>query len=211
MDDHGAGQQRGGGGAKRWLVLSLAVVFGLAPVVLSFFLNLETALGYDNLLGNGGFEQGTSGWTTSPGATFITATDPVSSGNCAASLNRSGTTGLIWAYQDVDIVPGATYTLTGWVYKDEDAYRYALLRIEWWPTGSGMAESGQLTDDNDFYRPMTVGPALAPQDVSRARIKLIADIRTPNPANPIFFDELSLTSTMMPKGFLPLSLKSYRH
>jgi hypothetical protein len=207
MDDHGAGQQRGGSGRKRWRVLTSAVVLSLAPVVLSFFLNLKTALGYDNLLRNGGFEQGTSGWTAAYGTTFITVTDPVSLGNWAAAI--SGTTGSVWIYQDVDIIPGATYTLSGWVYKDEDAYRYALLRIEWWPTGSGMVESGQLTDDNDFYRPITAGPAVAPLNTSKARIKLIANIRTANPSDPIYFDELSLTSSIMPRGFLPLSLKSY--
>jgi hypothetical protein len=175
---------------------------------LSFFLNLKTALCYDNLLGNGGFEQGTSVWTAQYGTTFITVTDPVSSGNWAAAI--TGTTGSVWIYQDVDIIPGATYTLTGWVLKDDDAYRYALLRIEWWPTGSGIVESGQLTDDNDFYRPITAGPAVAPPNTSRARIKLIADIRTPTPSHSIYFDELSLTSTMMPQMFIPLSLKSYR-
>jgi len=207
MDDHGAGQQSGGGGSKRWLVLTLAVVLGLAPVVLSFFFNLKTALSYDNLLGNGGFEQGTSAWTASYGATFITVTEPVSSGNLAAALD--GYTGVVWAYQDVDIVPGATYTLTGWVYKDESDFEYARLRLEWWPPGITV-DSTQLTDDNDFYRPMTVGPALAPTDASRARIKLIAKIRNANPANPTYFDELRLTSTMMPHGFLPLSVKNYR-
>jgi len=207
MDDQGAGQQRGGGGPKRCIVLTLAVLLGLAPVAVSFFLSLKTALGCDNLLGNGGFEQGTSAWTAPYGTTFITVTDPVSSGNWAAALD--GYTGVVWAYQDVDIIPGATYTLTGWVYKDEPAFEYARLRLEWWPPGI-IVDSTQLTDDNDFYRPMTVGPALAPTDASRARIKLMANIGDANPPNPIYFDELSLTSTMMPKGFLPLSLKSYR-
>jgi hypothetical protein len=207
MDEHGAGQQRGGGVSKRCLVLTSTVLLSLVPVALSFFLTLETALGYDNLLGNGGFEQGTSGWAASYGTTFVTVTDPVSTGNWAAAI--TGTTGSVWIYQDVDIIPGATYTLTGWVYKDDDAYRYALLRIEWWPTGSGMVESGQLTDDNDFYRPITAGPAVAPLNTSKARIKLMANIRTANPSHPIYFDELSLTSTMMPRGFFPLSLKNY--
>lgn len=209
MDDHGAGQQSGGGGrSKRCLVLTLAVVFGLAPVAVSFFLTLETALGYDNLLGNGGFEEGTSGWTASYGATFITVTEPVSSGNWAAALKRSDTTGWIWIYQDVVVVPGATYTLTGWIYNNEPRFDEACLRIEW--VGSGSPDVQKcLFGNNAFYRAITVGPVAAPSDATRTIIKARANILTSPPTNPIYFDELRLTSNMMPIGFIPLCLKNY--
>jgi len=210
MDDHGAGQQSGGGGrSKRCLVLTLAVVLGLAPVALSFFLNLDTALGWDqNLLQNGGFEQGTSGWRASYWATFITVTEPVTSGNWAAALNRSDTTGEIYIQQEVDIVPGATYTLTGWIYKNEPGFDEACLRIEWLESGSPDLQEC-LSNDSAFYRPITVGPTEAPEHASRAKIRATADIRIPTHTNPIYFDELRLTSNMMPIGFLPLSLKNY--
>jgi hypothetical protein len=207
MDDHGAGQQSGGGGSKRWLVLTWAVVLGLAPVAVSFFLTLETALGYDNLLGNGGFEHGTSGWTASTGATFITVTEPVSSGNWAAAI--SGTIGSIWIYQDMEIIPGATYTLTGSIYKNEPRFDEACLRIKWLASGSPDLQKC-LSDDNDFYRPITLGPTEAPLDATSAKIECVAVIRTSPLTNPIYFDELSLTSSMMPNGFFPLSLKNYR-
>jgi hypothetical protein len=210
MDDHGTGQQSGGGGrSKRCRFLTLAVVLSLAPVAVSFFFALNTALAWDqNLLQNGGFEQGTSGWGVSPGATFITVTEPVSSGNWAAALKRSDTTGWIWIYQDVVVVPGATYTLTGWIYNNEPRFDEACLRIEW--VGSGSPDVQKcLFGNNAFYRAITVGPVSAPPDASKARIKALADIRTANPPNPLYFDELRLTSNMMPIGFLPLSLKSY--
>jgi hypothetical protein len=212
MDDHGAGQQCGGGGrSRRCRCLTLAVVLGLAPVALSLFLTLECAFGWDqNLLQNGGFEQGTSGWGVSPGATFITVTEPVSSGNWAAALNRSDTTGWIWIYQDVQVMTGATYTLTGLIHKDEADFKRACLRIEW--VGSGSPDLEQcIYDDNNSYRRITVGPTAAPADASGARIKALADIRTSPPTNPIYFDELRLTSNMMPIGFIPLCLKNYPH
>ena len=209
MDDHGAGQQSGGGGrSKRCLVLTQAVVLSLAAVAVSFFLTLRTALGYDNLLGNGGFEQGTSGWRASYGATLITVTEPVSSGNWAAALNRTDATGWIWIYQDVEVIPGATYTLTGLIHKYEPRFHQACLCIEWVESGSPPLQKC-LSDDNDFYRPITVGPATAPSDVTRARIKARAEIRTANPPNSVYFDGLSLTSSMMPNGFFPLCLKNY--
>ena len=214
MDDHGAGQQSGGGGrSKRCRFLTLAVVLGLAPVALSFFLTLKTALGYDqNLLQNGGFEQGTSGWGVSYGATFTTVTNPVSSGNWAASLDRHDTTGWIWIYQDVAVVPDATYTLTGWIYNNENEDRFdeACLSIEWVASGSPDLQEC-LSGNNTFYRPLTVSIEAAPSYATRARIEARAYIRTANPANPIYFDELSLTSNMMPVAFIPLCLKTYPH
>jgi hypothetical protein len=177
-------------------------------VALSFFLTLKTALGYDDLLGNGGFEQGTSAWTASYGATFITVTEPVSAGLWAAALNRSDTTGEIYIQQEVDIVPGATYTLTGWIYKNEPRFDEACLRIKWVESGSPDLQKC-LSGDNNFYRRITVGPTEAPEDASRAKIRATADIRIPTHTNPIYFDELRLTSNMMPIGFLPLSLKNY--
>ena len=210
MDDHGAGQQSGGGGrSKRCRFLTLAVVLGLAPVAVSFFLTLKTALGWDqNLLQNGGFEQGTSGWTASYGATFITVTQPVTSGNWAASLDRTDTTGEIWIYQDVVVVPGATYTLTGWIYQNEPGFDEACLRIEWVESGSPDLQEC-LPGNNDFYRPITVGPTDAPHDATQARISAAANVGYTQHSYPVFFDELRLTSNMMPIGFMPLSLKNY--
>ena len=59
-------------------------------------------------------------------------------------------------------------------------------------------------------RPITVGPTLAPPDTSKARIKIIAGIRTADPPSLVYFDEISLTSSMQPSGYFPLLLKNDR-
>jgi hypothetical protein len=173
-------------------------------------LSLATAsnrtLGADDLLSNGDFEAGTSGWNVSYAATMVTVTAPVHSGNWAAGLNRSDTTGEIRIYQDVSVLPGATYTLTGKVYKNEPSFHHALLRIEWWNSQWPDFDSSRITDDNDYYRPITVGPVIAPPGASKARISAVAEIRTSPPDNPIYFDDLSLTSSMTPREFVPLAL-----
>ena len=111
-------------------------------------------------------------------------------------------------YQDVDVQAGATYTLPGWVHKNEPAFHNVCLLIEWhdsdWPD---LADC--LSEENGFYRPLTVGPTLAPPDTSKARIKIIADIRTASPASPMYFDEISLTSSMEPRGYFPLLMNNY--
>jgi hypothetical protein len=196
--------------SKKPLVLALALASSLSLLMLSLVSASNTALGQGNLLANGDFEAGTSGWNVPYAATAVTVTTPVQSGNWAAALNRSDAGFEISIYQDVMVIPGATYTLTGWIYKDEDAFKRACLRIDWrdpqWPP----LDSDWVTDDHGYYRPITVGPVTPPPDASKARISAVAEIRTSPPTSPIFFDDLRLTSNMMPNGFFPLSLKNYR-
>jgi hypothetical protein len=188
--------------------LALALVSSLSLVMLSLSSASYAALGPSDLLTNGDFEAGTSSWSASYAATFYTVTSPVQSGSSAAALNRSETTGEIRIYQDVSVVPGATYTLTGQIYKDESFFEYALLRIEWWNSQWPDLNSNKIFDDNPFYRAVTVGPTIAPPDASTARISAVAKIRTAGPENPMYFDDLSLTSNLVPRSCLPLVLNS---
>jgi hypothetical protein len=209
MDDHEGGQQSGGGQRPgRRLALSLALVLGVAPVALSLLLTLKTAYGYGGLLGNGGFEDGTSGWHNSYASTFVTVTSPVWSGNWAASLTRSDTAGEIDIHQDVRVFAGSSYTLTGWIYEDEPAISRVCLRIEWhdsqWPP-----QEDCLSGDVGYYRPITIAAVTAPPDASTARIMVVAELLDADPPNPAYFDEISLTSNMMPVAYVPLLLRDY--
>lgn len=197
----------GGQSFRKSRFLLFTIASSLATLLLSLFLN--TALGQDNLLSNGGFEDGTSSWNTSYGATFVTVTEPVSSGLWAASLYRGGTTGEIWIYQDVPVEPSATYTLTGWALKNESLFLRVCLCIEW-PGSEGPASEDCFSGDNNYYRPITIGPTLPPSDASVARIKAVAEILGANPPSPVYFDELNFTSSMEQSGYLPLLLKNYR-
>jgi hypothetical protein len=209
MDDHEAGRQDDGGhrfGKVRLLALVLASALG--STVVSLALSFTSALGHAGYPLNGGFEDGISYWNVSYGATFITVTTPVSSGNWAASLTRQDIASEVSIYQDVDVHAGATYTLTGWAYLNEPAFDYVCLRIQW-PGSTELDEEDCVYDLNDYYRPLTVGPTIAPLDATAARIKAVAGIRTANPPNPVYFDEISLTCSLTPRLYSPLLLKSY--
>lgn len=208
MDGHEADRQDDGAHiASKARLLALVLASALVSTSLSLILSTTGALGHAGYPINGGFEDGTSDWNVSYEATFITVTGPVSAGNWAASLTKSDTAGEVYIYQDVPIFPGATYTLTGRVYKDEFDFEYAELRLRW--DSSTTEHYERLTDDNDFYRPMTVGPLVAPSDATKARIRAVAKIRVPNPSSPIYFDEIGLTCSLTPRLLLPLQLKSY--
>ncbi len=211
MDNHGAGQQSGGGPRRRRrLVLSLVLTLTVSPVALSLLLTLHRVYAYGPSLANGGFENGTSGWHNSPGSTFLTVTSPVWSGNWAASLTRSDAAGEIDIHQDVQIFAGASYTLTGWIYEDEEAISRVCLRIEWRDSGWPPQEDC-LSGDAGYYRAITVAAVIAPPDASLAKIMAVAELRDADPPTPAYFDDVCLTSNMMPVGYVPLVLSDYGH
>lgn len=201
---HDRGERR----SRKGRLAALIVASSVASTALSLLLAFTSALGQTDYLTNGGFEEGTSGWTVSSDATFVTVTTPVSSGNWAASLSDCGPAYEINIHQEVPIFPGATYTLTGWVYSDERGFRRVCLRLEWLPPSPGNSEKC-LTPEIGFYRPLTVGPVIAPPKATEARISGVAEIREANPPSTVYFDELSLTCSLTPRLRLPLVLRSY--
>ena len=172
------------------------------------------------LLENGGFEEGTEGWLAdSPTTTqFITVTQPVHSGDRAASLKKKVGAGFIYIYQDVPVVGGGYYTLSGWIYnyKDRPIEDWAVLRIEWRDSSGEIArhvDSQKVYDDEPGYHerriPYNGGDSVqAPAAATIARIKCMAWVHDSNPATPVFFDDLSFTPQRW-KVYLPLVVKNH--
>jgi hypothetical protein len=216
MKGHEQGQQtKEGHAASKPLLLGFSLLFPLVLLIFSLILASQGALGSTNLLTNGGFEDGTTGWTKFlADVIFVTVTDPVHSGEWAASLNRKHVPGEIWIYQNVDVVAGTTYTLTGWAYNNEPSFLQVCLRIKWLNSQYPDVESSCLDGLAAYYRPITVSSATAPPDATTARIMAVAEIADPNPPNPVYFDALSLTSNIPPTPtpipcYVPLLLKDY--
>jgi hypothetical protein len=204
---------------RRPLLLGLSLLFPFVLLLFSLLLASQSALGSAELLSNGGFEDGTTGWYRShEDVSFVTVTHPVHSGEWAASLNRGDLTGDIWIYQDVGVVAGGTYTLTGWAYMNDPSFDQVCLRIAWLPPSSPAVQRCLDIVAPD-YRPITVGPNVAPMDAVTARITARAKIGTSNPPSPVHFDDLSFTSNVSatpvpsPSGpvsfYMPLVLKNY--
>jgi len=198
MKGHEQGQRtKEGHAASRPLLLGLGLLFPLVLLMLSLILASQCAVGSTSLLTNGGFEDGTTGWTRSPGdAIFVTVADPVHSGAWAASLNRKHVSGEIWIYQNVDVVAGTSYTLTGWAYSVESGFLEVCLRIKWLESQYPDVESSCLDGLAAYYRPITLSAVTAPPDATTARIIAVAEIADPSPPKPVYFDDLSLTSNI---------------
>ena len=176
--------------------------------------------GGSNLLQNPGFEEGTEDWHVDHETTqFNTVTEPVHSGQWAASLNRTdGFGGEIYISQDVEgIVGGVSYALSGWATCNSN-FRWVKLRIDWRNASGSVGlwvDSDPLTGDEE-YQLLTIpkegeGEGVrAPPDATIARIECMACIQNPNPATPVFFDDLSFTFQGLNwKVYLPLVVKNY--
>ncbi len=206
---------------SRALVASLIV--WVCSLVLAALLSPSSgrASGDSNLLQNPGFEENTKGWSKSPlDAIFVVTNTPeyVHSGTWAASLNRTdGPGGEIYIYQDVPVVGGGCYTLSGWAYKNDPRFSRVKLRIEWKNAALQTVrddESDLIMDDEDVYHLLCIprecngDGALAPNNAVKARIECVAHIQEPNPEAPVFFDEFRFTFQGS-KVYLPLVVKNY--
>ena len=172
-----------------------------------------------NLLQNPGFEEGTDSWLSDSSTDFITVTHPypVNFGDWAASLNKKVGTGLISIYQDVLVVGGGYYTLSGWVYyyKDSPIEDWAMLRIDWRNSLGSLStvDSQKLYGDEAGYHerriPYNGGDSVqAPTAATIARIECMAYV--PDPETPVFFDDLSFTfQGSNSRVYLPLIVKNY--
>jgi hypothetical protein len=217
MDGHAQGCQSEEDHMPRKVhLLALCLLCLTCFLTLSVLLASQGALGSTNLLENPGFESGTADWYPSSGITFTTSTLHVHSGQWAASLSKTVTSGQIWIRQDVSVVPSATYTVTVWVYENDPNFDKSCLRIAW--PGSTWVGSVEACLDGDygFYRPITLASVIAPTDAATARIWAVAYIGEAVPSIPVYFDDLSLMSSVPPTPtpmgtpfYVPMVVKNY--
>ncbi len=152
----------------------------------------------DELLTNGGFEDGADYWQEAS-CTFSVTADPslVFAGGVAAALTDESGAG--WIRQTVQIEPGATYTLSGWAVKNDQDIEAVFLRVGWCATCDGFgdelayAASPRLEGDADGFRALAVS-AKAPPDAHSARVECVVEmVRVPVGPATAYFDDVSFT------------------
>lgn len=133
-----------------------------------------------------GFEAGTLGWASSPSAppapaTLAVSASPASHSGAALWLT-AGTASTFSAatqYWLVQTVPGATHTLSAWLY-DNDAktvdvtLRLAFLSGDGVVLSAGSFEAPSLSGDLPAFRPVTLAPATSPPGTAFARVTIAA-------------------------------------
>ncbi|NOZ04789.1 MAG: hypothetical protein GXP41_00330, partial [Chloroflexi bacterium] len=146
-----------------------------------------------NLLTNAGFENGTTGWSYKPStATFaITSTQP-HSGSAAAYVTKIQAKGYAYAYQDVAVTAGSSYSLRGWAVLNDPAITHVRLRIEWRDSHGKIARPEVSLDQHQSeYQQLSLLNQVAPAGAIIARIECYAYFSRANPVIPAMFDDIS--------------------
>ena len=198
---------------KAILAASLLIVLIFVLVGQALYA-LPAAAQDQELLENGGFEQGESHWGEYCG-TFVISSDYVHQGNYAAkfTLNPNRLEG--WIYQDVyrdSFVPGETYNLIGYYAAQSDPnIERIFLRIRWYDEGGNelpehqQEASSSMTSDDLIYCLLSIphppdvpDPVLAPLNAHRARIEAGVRQRYVTKQATAYFDDLSFSGPKPP-------------
>ncbi len=169
------------------------VLFCIALVVSISLLAMSdaTTMASQELLQNGGFEQGTGSWNIYNGE-LSTVESPVHSGSSAARLVVDVYRQEAWIHQIVDIVPGESYTLAGYVLKNDQQTEHIRFQISWWDGTEeiSLLDSPRLTTNGPEYQLLTV-PATAPAKASSARVRAIVRQTDLAGSATVYFDDIS--------------------
>ncbi|HLC28532.1 MAG TPA: carbohydrate binding domain-containing protein [Dehalococcoidia bacterium] len=131
--------------------------------------------GGSELLANGGFEAGISGWAVSAG-TLDTVDSPVHAGALAARFSGSGQPTTQFAYQVVDIQSAQSYELSGWVSGSSSGLGRAFLRVSWFDQGGQLVSSEDspwLSQPDGAFHPLTTGARTSPAAARQARVSVL--------------------------------------
>jgi hypothetical protein len=150
----------------------------------------------DELLSNGGFEQGVSPWEATHGDLEVVGT-PVRSGSVAARLAGSGLQSHE-VYRYVAVAPDETYELSAWVLLAHPGVERVFLRISWFNSGGGLvsqADSAWLTIPDSHYQRLATGPVTSPMAAVSARVGIRVQVSAPFE---IHLDDSSFTGAIPP-------------
>lgn len=174
----------------------IAVLIAILAVLASLALSTLSSAAPDELLVNGGFEDGVAGWEYSGGLmTYVN--NPVHSGDRAAILIVNDEEGCI--YQTVPIAPGESYNFAGYVTKDDTNIEKIFLRIRWYQSDDGSGAeilhivSEFLMSDHPDYHPLTLTGTAPPYAHSATVECVIKLVDMPTGPAIAYFDDMSFT------------------
>ncbi|MFC1926121.1 carbohydrate binding domain-containing protein, partial [Chloroflexota bacterium] len=176
-------------------VFASLVLVSLVVIVAAALLHVLPTLADGELLQNHDFEQGLTGWQTYK-ADFSLVSSPVHNGSLAAAVTTSQQEGKLFQ-KDIDVVPGGSYMLLGYVVKNNPDIERVFLRV-FWHDESGYELSSQdsswLTSDNPGYRLLTVN-GVAPLKANEAIVVVVIDQSSPDTPVTVYVDDMSFVCT----------------
>ena len=138
-----------------------------------------------NLLPNGGFEEGDTGWAPVAGGALTTVDQPVQSGDSAGKVTASAPGRVTLATLRVQVAPGAAHTLRVSLRSDppDDPDGPAVLRmevsLEFFNTDGapvGAPSTQPIGAPSDSWEAVEVASVEAPTDAAHARLVVTAEV-----------------------------------
>ena len=174
--------------------------FIVGMLLLGFLLSGFHITSADNLLTNGGFENGLEGWHKY-GGTFQTVSAPVYEGGFSAEHTNTFS-GTKFLYQKVPgITGGAKYTVRGWVYFTDPNIQSTWIRLAWYTTSdcsgpqAGYIESTYYTTPLPIWREITLTWS-APSGAQCVAVRLMT--RVLGPTTHTYWDDISFEPFVPP-------------
>jgi hypothetical protein len=154
---------------------SLAKAAPALAIVFSFLaLCGLTGARAEELLSNGGFEDGTAGWTSDTGTLGVVCEPAlVAEGDCGARFTTDTPGTSLMQHDPVAVLPGGSYTLTLFILKNDQHIQEVTSRILWYDDRGGQlrVDSGPSVVYNDrAYRPVSFGAIQAPDGAAKAKL-----------------------------------------
>ncbi len=181
----------------------LALLVGaLAVVALSTSaIRAQSPAEGQNLLPNGGFEDGRDGWVPPTAATFEVVDEPVQEGDSAGKVTASGPGSftLMTQYRRVSVEPGAEHTARAWLSTGSGAPgsepRWMEVSLEFVDKDgarTGNIGTRRIDEPSSDWQLVEVAPAAAPADAAHARLLVTAGASASGAA--FYVDSAELTA-----------------
>jgi len=133
-----------------------------------------------DILVDGGFEAGGSGWIAYPGTQLdVDASGPVHSGSAAHVIATSGgTLRLETQYWLTTAYPTTAHTLRGWFRDEDSAIESVSMRLRFLDADGNLADewATSLNGDTAGYRQLVIGPANSPSNAAYVQVVVTATV-----------------------------------
>src|SRR6266542_5198405 len=160
------------------LIRPAAAVCALVAAVM---LARPHSAGASELLINGGFEEGTAGWSTNAGQ-LASVSSPLHGGSQAARFSGSGQPTTQFAYQLINVEPASNYELSGWVAAPASGVSRLFLRVSWFDASGSLvlsADSPWLAQPDSAFHPLATGPMVSPVAARQAHASILIQADSP--------------------------------
>jgi hypothetical protein len=138
-------------------------------------LRLLTPASALELLPNGGFEDGSTGWQSAFGnVSVICEEETAAEGRCSARLTAAVGSAVL-QHKQVQVQPGGSYTLSGLTLKNDNRVGFVQLHLVWKDAAGDMIwseQSPKATLNQDAFQQLSTGPVPAPPDAASAIVSI---------------------------------------